>query len=400
MPPLPLLLNESLAPSAEPQRIMLPNEAIMRLSPTAGQSACDGIRTPQRLIGPRSPPPMMPPKLPIHLAYRGADDCSPPPGSTAPASTAFPSPPPAPPSPPMLPPTLAQLQEALPPPPAVPPSSVTKALSLPCKILRWDKADEVAECANVECDSEGEQEDSQDGPRETFAQSRTGSVVKFPPGLQPPPNTPSHGSVLHTEGSCRPCAWFWKPSGCKNGQNCGHCHLCPSSEIKARKRAKQTILRLGLSTPKDVTGECYDPRVAMVLAEQEHREAEEARSRQPGSDQESTTYTTSDTEIAGGSDRSSDSPKWSSRIIFPPGLETAADPKACSHLSSDCKPCAWFWKPVGCKSGAGCKYCHVCPQEELKLRKKSKLEAIRLGLVTPKATVEDPRFSLSLSSLL
>ena len=27
---------------------------------------------------------------------------------------------------------------------------------------------------------------------------------------------------------------YHKPGGCKNGQECGHCHLCPDGEIKAQ----------------------------------------------------------------------------------------------------------------------------------------------------------------------
>jgi len=61
----------------------------------------------------------------------------------------------------------------------------------------------------------------------------------FPPGLQPPPGIPNHGSALHGSGTCRPCAWFWKYPGCQKGQDCGHCHLCPDGEIKVRKKAKQ-----------------------------------------------------------------------------------------------------------------------------------------------------------------
>merc|ERR1712064_40437 len=41
---------------------------------------------------------------------------------------------------------------------------------------------------------------------------------------------PSTGSTLHNYGKCKPCAWFWKPQGCLNGQTCGHCHLCPQGE--------------------------------------------------------------------------------------------------------------------------------------------------------------------------
>lgn len=71
-----------------------------------------------------------------------------------------------------------------------------------------------------------------------------------PPGL-PAPNTrmcspccdpfPSIGSALHGSGMCKPCGWFWKESGCENGEGCLHCHLCPPGEKKARKKGKSQL---------------------------------------------------------------------------------------------------------------------------------------------------------------
>merc|ERR1712232_993197 len=40
-----------------------------------------------------------------------------------------------------------------------------------------------------------------------------------PPGLQPPTGVPSHGSLLHYTGNCRPCGFFWKPGSCQNKEN-------------------------------------------------------------------------------------------------------------------------------------------------------------------------------------
>jgi len=54
---------------------------------------------------------------------------------------------------------------------------------------------------------------------------------------------PSLGSVEHASGNCRPCAWFWKRQGCRNGADCRHCHLCPESELKQRKKEKIQALR-------------------------------------------------------------------------------------------------------------------------------------------------------------
>merc|ERR1712060_1007178 len=47
------------------------------------------------------------------------------------------------------------------------------------------------------------------------------------------------------------------------------------------------------------------------------------------------------------------------------------------HLSGQCKPCAWFWKPQGCQNGKHCEHCHLCPEGELKERKKAKRAARR-----------------------
>eukprot|EP00439_Symbiodinium_sp_Y106_P027710 s4090_g3.t1 len=54
---------------------------------------------------------------------------------------------------------------------------------------------------------------------------------------------PSEGSRLHGTGLCRPCAWFWKPKGCENGEECRHCHLCPQDEIKNRRKAKHLMMQ-------------------------------------------------------------------------------------------------------------------------------------------------------------
>jgi len=60
---------------------------------------------------------------------------------------------------------------------------------------------------------------------------------------------PSKGSSTHGSGKCRPCAWFWKPQGCQNDQDCGYCHLCPEGELKNRKKSKVAAMRMGALVP-------------------------------------------------------------------------------------------------------------------------------------------------------
>jgi len=45
---------------------------------------------------------------------------------------------------------------------------------------------------------------------------------------------------------------------------------------------------------------------------------------------------------------------------------------AALHGSSLCKPCAWFWKTGGCRWGVECGHCHLCPEGELRRRKKDR----------------------------
>jgi len=144
---------------------------------------------------------------------------------------------------------------------------------------------------------------------------------------------PNPGSQLHAIGQCRPCGFFWKPGGCKNGKDCEHCHLCPWDEIKRRKKDKRNVLQ---GSTND-SPEGAQPDAPQML---------------------------SDTEIL---------------APFPSSLDSAAvlgqKPSSLGSLLHDgtglskCKPCGWFYKPGGCKNGWECLHCHTCPPTELKVRK-------------------------------
>lgn len=53
------------------------------------------------------------------------------------------------------------------------------------------------------------------------------------------------------------------------------------------------------------------------------------------------------------------------------------------HGTGKCRPCAWFWKQQGCQNAQDCGYCHICPEGELRSRKKSKVAAMRMGALAP-----------------
>lgn len=69
--------------------------------------------------------------------------------------------------------------------------------------------------------------------------------------------------------------------------------------------------------------------------------------------------------------------------VHVPGLPTERVGGSELHGSGQCRPCAWFWRKQGCQNGAACGYCHLCPEGELKSRKKSKVSAMKMGALSP-----------------
>jgi len=60
-----------------------------------------------------------------------------------------------------------------------------------------------------------------------------------------------------------------------------------------------------------------------------------------------------------------------------PGLPSKG---SAGHAAGDCKPCAWFHGPDGpnsCRHADDCEFCHLCPNGEIKRRKKVKQERIK-----------------------
>jgi len=48
------------------------------------------------------------------------------------------------------------------------------------------------------------------------------------------------------------------------------------------------------------------------------------------------------------------------------------------HARGECSPCAYFYhKRDGCRWGEDCKFCHTCPPDEIKKRKKLKMKAVK-----------------------
>mmetsp|Transcript_54625 Transcript_54625/g.171507 ORF Transcript_54625/g.171507 Transcript_54625/m.171507 type:complete len:383 (-) Transcript_54625:349-1497(-) len=159
----------------------------------------------------------------------------------------------------------------------------------------------------------------------------------------------SLGSLLHSQGRCRPCAWLHKSAeGCRHGQQCEFCHLCGPGELKRRKREKaqlslaeqvrqqQVLLASGLAKTLSAVGGGALAAAGIPLGV--------ALSLEPCL-----------TDVA------------------PPGSARRPSRASTAHASGQCRPCAWVHKEGGgCKKGSRCRYCHLCPPGELKRRKRQK----------------------------
>merc|ERR1719321_571334 len=53
------------------------------------------------------------------------------------------------------------------------------------------------------------------------------------------------------------------------------------------------------------------------------------------------------------------------------------NPGSMLHGTGHCSPCAWYWKPKNCQNGMECQFCHLCPDGELKARRKAKVASMR-----------------------
>jgi len=68
-----------------------------------------------------------------------------------------------------------------------------------------------------------------------------------------------------------------------------------------------------------------------------------------------------------------DSPSDEQNLV----MDNAPSIGSMGHHLGRCNPCAWHWKPQGCTKGSNCTRCHLCPDGELKARKKAKKAALQ-----------------------
>lgn len=59
----------------------------------------------------------------------------------------------------------------------------------------------------------------------------------------PPVAALSEGSLLHDEGKCNPCIWYWRREGCQRGVSCPYCHRCDAFALGKLKKQKRSLMK-------------------------------------------------------------------------------------------------------------------------------------------------------------
>merc|ERR1712048_1492258 len=230
------------------------------------------------------------------------------------------------------------------------------------------------------------------------------------PSLDPVSNLPaiafpSVGAVLHSQGTCKPCAWFWKPQGCKSGAECRHCHLCSPEELQRRKTAKVSRLRDAGVTRKathdslcanqNKAGRDLSLRVffsfwkysaARVTSQSVQSLNRKLDIPAHADDVDETLIPTQQDLTVDACGLMKEDRTECNRVGISNANPVLASEGSRLHASGQCRPCSFFWKPQGCQFGAECQHCHLCVEDEQKRRKKDKINALRAAGVPKNKT--------------
>eukprot|EP00408_Alexandrium_pacificum_P046443 CAMPEP_0171249648 /NCGR_PEP_ID=MMETSP0790-20130122/49655_1 /TAXON_ID=2925 /ORGANISM="Alexandrium catenella, Strain OF101" /LENGTH=552 /DNA_ID=CAMNT_0011717167 /DNA_START=60 /DNA_END=1718 /DNA_ORIENTATION=- len=242
-------------------------------------------------------------------------------------------------------------------------------------------------------------------------------VLDAPPGLD---GLTSKGAALHASGNCRPCAWFWKPQGCANGRDCRHCHACPFGELKTRKQYKVAALREAgqgttpATTDVMLTGavDSVDQRIPVQPLKPGPLAGPPGLASPLATRVRATALPWPGALLGarGGAGVGvvppppppppAALPTWAPHQSAPAGTLEVSKPHqqfsagAVVHGAGVCQPCAWFWKPQGCANGEECSRCHLCPDGEVRRRRKAKISAMKQDAQRPSILEERLRPSL------
>lgn len=87
--------------------------------------------------------------------------------------------------------------------------------------------------------------------------------------------------------------------------------------------------------------------------------------------------------------------------VLAPAVQPPSPPPHAAHDPAGCRPCAWFWKEVGCKNADDCQYCHTCPPGAIRDKRRERRAGLRAEQAPkPPSTQDAQRHSIRLAALL
>lgn len=200
------------------------------------------------------------------------------------------------------------------------------------------------------------------------ASPRRGAVPSRAPGW-------SQGSALHESGGCEPCAWFWKPAGCRNAADCKRCHLCEEGALKHRKKAKVAMMRTKI--PAEAEDGCATASTTGCVSVSPTAATDGAASQELAPARASAPQLPTQLQGAPPEQPQVQPQADAAEPAAPAEQQENINFGSRLHMTGECEPCAWFWRPTGCSHGIECRRCHLCPEGEVKARKKKKLALLR-----------------------
>lgn len=218
---------------------------------------------------------------------------------------------------------------------------------------------------------------------------------------------PSEGSATHGEGTCRPCAHSWKPSGCSKGQACTFCHLCDESDFRRRRKEREAQSKVQKKGGKLEDGSALWPtdscdmgsltakaQVAVAPIAEAVVDAGSATPQQASMCDTICRSACCQTEEA--QEARSQQLVRGTQIVDEqrPGASALPSVGSTGHAEGTCRPCAHSWKPGGCSKGFSCTFCHLCREDDFRKKRKDRASFFRAQKALPigdRALAEDTR---------
>jgi len=184
--------------------------------------------------------------------------------------------------------------------------------------------------------------------------------TKVHDGNEPKRTLPSIGSAGHTDGTCRPCAHFWRGTGCTRDKDCEYCHLCGEDEFSHHTNRRKALKKQRQASWRYLTRVNFGGTTENNVKTMFHGGAK------------ADTWSSGPTNVVEAEDTETAASEAGSQSV-----DLCPSRGSAGHHAGTCRPCAHIWKQAGCSKGLDCEFCHLCGQQEFAMHKKQRAARAR-----------------------